>query len=267
MDELVAQLRAAGCVFAEEEAAVLRESASSAAELQDLAVRRMAGEPLEHLVGWASFDGLRVRVTAGVFVPRLRTTLLVRVAAGRLAAGDVVVDLGCGSGAIGTAVAARVPGVEVWAVDVDPAAVECARLNLPPERVLLGDLIAPLPTGLVARVVCANAPYVPTDQIGLMPPEARDHEHRVALDGGSDGLDVQRRVAAAVPALLTPGGSVLIETGRAQAAATAALLEAAGLSVRLHVDDEIAGTVVEGQTRKVVHPPPVDDPRDEGTAP
>lgn len=267
MDELVAQLRAAGCVFAEEEADVLRSSASSAEQLRDLAVRRMAGEPLEHLVGWASFDGLRVRVTPGVFVPRLRTTLLVRVAAGLLTAGDVVVDLGCGSGAIGAAVAARVPGVEVWAVDVDPAAVACARLNLPPERVLLGDLLDPLPAGLCARVVCANAPYVPTAEIGLMPPEARHHEHRVALDGGFDGLDVQRRVAAAVPALLAPDGVVLIETSRAQAAATAALLAAAGLATRLHVDDEVAGTVVAGRrTRKVVHPPPADDPREGGTA-
>jgi release factor glutamine methyltransferase len=267
MDELVAQLRAAGCVFAEEEADVLRSSASSAEQLQALAVRRMAGEPLEHLVGWAAFDGLRVRVAPGVFVPRLRTTLLVRVAAGLLAAGDVVVDLGCGSGAIGAAVAARVPGVEVWAVDIDPAAVACARLNLPPERVLLGDLLDPLPAGLAARVVCANAPYVPTGEIDLMPAEAREHEHRVALDGGADGLDVQRRVAAEVPARLVPGGSVLIETGRAQAPGTAALLEAAGLSVRLHVDDEVGGTVVEGRrTRKVAHPPPADDPRDGGTA-
>lgn len=260
MDELVAQLRAAGCVFAEEEAAVLRSAASSSEELRTLADRRVAGEPLEQVVGWAAFDGLRVRVRPGVFVPRLRTTLLVRVAAGLLAAGDVVVDLGCGSGAIGAAVAARVPGVEVWAVDIDPAAVACARLNLPPERVLLGDLADPLPAGLTARVVCANAPYVPTGEIGLLPPEARDHEHRVALDGGPDGLDVQRRVAAAVPALLAPGGSVLIETGRAQAPVTAALLEEAGLSVRLHVDDEIGGTVVEGRTRGVVHPPPVDNP-------
>lgn len=264
MDELVAQLRAAGCVFAEEEADVLRGSASSEEELRALAGRRMAGEPLEHVVGWAAFDGLRVRVTPGVFVPRLRTTLLVRLAAAVLSPGDVMVDVGCGSGAIGAAVAARVPGVEVWAVDVDPAAVACARLNLPPERVLLGDLLDPLPDGLVARVVCANAPYVPTGQIGLMPPEAREHEHRVALDGGSDGLDVQRRVAAAVPTLLAPGGVVLIETGRVQAAATAGLLEAAGLSARLHVDDQIGGTVVAG-VRKVVHPPPADDPRPRGT--
>ena len=94
------------------------------------------------------------------------------------------------------------PGVEVYAVDVDPAAVACARRNLPPDRVFEGDLYAALPRGAGGRVdvVVANAPYVPTEAIALMPREARDHEHRVALDGGADGLAVQRRVIAGRPA-------------------------------------------------------------------
>ena len=243
--ELTARLRAAGCVFAEDEAAALQEAATSAADLEAMAVRRIAGEPLEQVLGWAGFDRIRVRVLPGVFVPRLRTTLLVRLAAERLAVGDVVVDLGCGTGAIGLAVAARVPGVEVWAVDVDPAAVACARLNLPPQRVLLGDLYDPLPAGLTARVICANTPYVPTDAIALMPPEAREHEHRVALDGGTDGLAVQRRAIAGAAARLGPGGSLLIETGRRQAEATVGLVHAAGLTGTVHADDEVEGTVVE----------------------
>ena len=108
------------------------------------------------------------------------------------------------------------------AADVDPAAVACARRNLPP--VYQGDLYAALPERLRGRVdlLVVNAPYVPTAAIATMPPEARDHEPRVALDGGADGLDVQRRVAADAPAWLRPGGALLIETGADQAPRTAA---------------------------------------------
>jgi release factor glutamine methyltransferase len=246
-DALVARLRAAGCVFAEDEAAALAEAAGTPEQLEAMAVRRIAGEPLEQVLGWAGFDGIRVRVRPGVFVPRLRTTLMVRLAEPLLAPGDVVIDLGCGTGAIGAAVAARVPGVEVWAVDVDPDAVACARLNLAPERVLLGDLYAPLQDGLRASVICANAPYVPTEAIALMPPEARDHEHRVALDGGTDGLAVQRRAIAGAAVQLVDGGALLVETSRAQAPLTAALMAAAGLHPEIHTDDDIDGTVVAGR--------------------
>lgn len=263
-DELVARLRSAGCVFAEEEAAELRAAAGTAEELESMAVRRIAGQPLEQVVGAAWFDGRRIRLLPGVFVPRLRTTALVRLAADHLTGprhgrgpAPVLLDIGCGSGAIGAAVLARVPDLQVWAVDVDPVAVDCARLNLPPERVLLGDLFAPLTAGLRADVICANAPYVPTGAIGSMPPEARDHEHRVALDGGSDGLDVQRRVIGEAPRWLATGGVLLVETSLAQAPATAALMRQAGLSARVHRDDDVEGTVVEG--RQVVHPPPADD--------
>ncbi len=161
-----------------------------------MTARRVAGEPLEQVVGFAEFCGLRIAVAPGVFVPRLRSTALVRRAAHGLGPGDVVVDLCCGTGAIGAALRAAVPGLEVYAADVDPAAVDCARRNLPPDRVRCGDLYDALPHGLRGRVaaVVANAPYVPTEAIATMPPEARDHERRVALDGGADGLDVQRGV-------------------------------------------------------------------------
>ena len=245
---LVARLRAAGCVFAEEEAALLQEAAGSSA-LEDLVVRRRAGEPLETVLGWAEFAGLRIACAPGVFVPRRRTGLMVRLAVARLAgrAAPTVLDLGCGTGALGAAVAAGVPGAEVWAVDVDPAAVACARRKLPPERVLLGDLYEPLPQGLRFDTILANAPYVPTDEIALMPPEARDHEHRVALDGGADGLDVQRRAIAAAPERRAPGGGGHGGTSRPQAGGTHAQMEGAGLSAYLHTDDEVGGTVVVGQ--------------------
>ena len=230
-DALAATLRAAGCVFAEEEAALLLREASDDTALAAMVARRVAGEPLEQVVGFAEFCGLRIAVAPGVFVPRQRSTALVRRAAVGLQPGDVVVDLCCGTGALGAALAARVPGVEVHAADVDPAAVACARRNLPPDRVYEGDLYDALPGHLRGRVnaVVANAPYVPTDAIATMPPEARDHENRVALDGGTDGLDVQRRVIAGAADWLAPGGRVLVESSERQAPVSAALMVAAGL--------------------------------------
>jgi release factor glutamine methyltransferase len=235
-------------VFAEEEARLLLDEASSPAQLMTWTARRMSGEPLEHIVGWASFAGLRVAVDAGVFVPRRRSELLVEVAAREPA--TVVVDLCCGSGALGAALADRWPGAEVWAADSDPAAVACARRNLPPERVRGGDLYAALPAELLGRVdlLVVNAPYVPHDRIATMPREARDHEHRVALDGGPDGLDVQRRVVADAKTWLRPGGRLLVETGRAQADRTAALFASAGLTSTVETDDDLDGTVVLGRS-------------------
>jgi release factor glutamine methyltransferase len=246
--QLVKALRAAGCVFAEEEARLLLDEASSPAELMAWTARRMSGEPLEHVVGWASFAGLRVAVDPGVFVPRRRSELLVAVAAGSVA--DVVVDLCCGSGALGAALAARWPDAEVYAADSDPAAVTCARRNLPPQRVFGGDLYEALPDDLRGRVdlLVVNAPYVPSAAIATMPREARDHEHRLALDGGPDGLDVQRRVVSEAPAWLAPGGRVLIETGRRQADLTVGLFASAGMSASVETDDEIGGTVVLGRS-------------------
>ncbi|MGH3347852.1 MAG: putative protein N(5)-glutamine methyltransferase [Nocardioides sp.] len=259
---LVRRLRSAGCVFAEEEAALLTAAATGDA-LTALVSRRVGGEPLEHLLGWASFAGLRVAVTPGVFVPRRRTELLVRLAVEAIVPGSlvvqdgstqpknrglspVVVDLCCGSGAIGAAVKAACPGVEVYAADVDPVAVACARRNLPPDRVFEGDLYDALPVELAGRVdvLAVNAPYVPTDAIATMPPEARDHEPHRALDGGADGVALHRRVAAGADHWLAPGGRLLVETGRDQAELTAAACEAAGLLPEVVGDDDLGATAV-----------------------
>ncbi|WP_019137122.1 putative protein N(5)-glutamine methyltransferase [Cellulomonas massiliensis] len=251
-DPLVARLRAVGSVFAEDEARVLRSSASSPAHLEAMTVRRLAGEPLEHVVGWVAFDGLRLAVGPGVFVPRRRTELLARRAGDLTRPGDVVVDLCCGAGAVGAVVQHRVPSAEVHAADVDPVAVACARRNLRPDRVHEGDLFAALPPDLRGRVavLAVNAPYVPTTAIAMMPPEARDHEPLVALDGGSDGLDVHRRVAAAMAAWLAPGAAVLVETSEQQAPGTAALLAAEGCRTRVVQDEEVGATVVVGRLRE-----------------
>ncbi|MCY0945989.1 putative protein N(5)-glutamine methyltransferase [Streptomyces antarcticus] len=246
---LVERLRAAGCVFAEEEADLLVSAARDDGHLAGLLARRVAGEPLEHVVGWAEFGGLRVEVGEGAFVPRRRTEFLVREAVPLARTGAVVLDLCCGVGALGAAVAARVPGgVELHAADIDPVALAYARRNLAPYggAVWEGDLYGPLPASLRSRVdvLVVNAPYVPTDEVALMPAEARDHEPRVSLDGGADGLDVHRRVAAGALPWLAPGGHLLIETSARQSARTASALSSAGLAVRTAVSEELYATVV-----------------------
>jgi release factor glutamine methyltransferase len=248
LSSIVDALRRAGCVFAEEEAQLLVEAAASPEQLAALVARRVEGEPLEQILGWAEFYGLRVAVRPGVFVPRRRTELLVRVAAGLAVEGAIVVDLCCGSGAIGAALRSAVPRIELHAADVDPAAVACARANLVGALVWEGDLYQALPHDLRGRidVLAVNAPYVPTDAVALMPPEARDHEHRVALDGGRDGLEVVRRVALGATEWLVPGGHLLIETSVAQAPLVAEIFAHNGLSAVVHHDDDIAGTVVVG---------------------
>lgn len=225
------------------------DAASTSVQLDSLVARRVAGEPLEQVLGWAEFCGERVVVEPGVFVPRRRSGLLVDVTVGLLdGERPVVVDLCCGTGAIGLAVARRVE-VELHASDVDPVAVRCARSNLDGiGTVHEGDLFDALPADLRGRVdvVVVNAPYVPTDAIATMPPEARDHEPAVALDGGADGVDVHRRVVADVTTWLRPGGRLVIETGREQSALTVAAMEQAGLSPRVVTDDDRDATAVVG---------------------
>ena len=245
---VVDRLRAAGCVFAEDEAELLVEAAGSPDELELMVGRRVAGEPLEHVLGWVEFAGARFAVDPGVFVPRQRTLLLVREAARLARPGSTVLDLCCGSGAVGAAVLARTTGIELYAADIDPAAVANARRTIAPDRVFEGDLFAPLPAALRGRidVLVANTPYVPSDAIATMPPEARLHEARVALDGGPDGLDVQRRVAEEAPLWLRSGGSLLVEAGERQAQLTAQVFARAGLEPRVIHSDEFDATVVVG---------------------
>jgi len=251
--DLVQRLRAAGCVYAEDEAALLLEhTGSDQSALAELVAAREAGQPLETLLGWVGFDGLRVRVAPGVFVPRQRSVLLVEQAAAVAPPDGVVVDLCCGSGALGAAVAARRPDVQVWAGELDPVAVACARTNLPPERVGEGDLYDALPHALLGRVdvLVVNAPYVPHAEVGRMPREARDHEPRRALDGGGDGLDVHRRVAADAPAWLAPRGVLLIEVAPAQVTAARGLLAAHRLDAEVVTDDERGATVLRARRQR-----------------
>jgi release factor glutamine methyltransferase len=270
---VVTALRTAGCVFAEDEAQLLVSSAATDAELTTMVGQRVAGLPLEQILGWAEFCGLRIAVEPGVFVPRRRTEFLVRqaIALGWQSAQPdtpvVVLDLCCGTGALGLAVArglshghghrahtaaGRHPDprqhAEVYAADVDPVAVRCAQLNLAPVggQVYQGDLFGPLPEALRGRVdlLTANVPYIPSGEIELLPPEARLYEPQTALDGGGDGLDLLRRVAAAAPQWLAPGGSLLSEVSERQAQTAREILRAGGLGTRVKTSEEMNSTVV-----------------------
>jgi release factor glutamine methyltransferase len=255
---IVAALRAAGCVFAEDEARLLVAGARGPDELAAMVAERVGGLPLEYVLGWADFCGLRLAIDPGVFVPRRRTELLARqvvaIAGERAKQRVVVADLCCGSGAVGAAVIAGLAGlsvrVELHASDIDPVAVGCARRNIPAAngQVYEGDLYTPLPATLQGRVdvLVANAPYVPTEAIELLPQEARVYEPRIALDGGADGLDVLRRVIAGAPGWLAPGGSVLFETSDCQEPLAVEALTLAGLTARVCSSDELGATVVIG---------------------
>jgi release factor glutamine methyltransferase len=247
--EIVSTLRAAGCVFAEDEARLLTESASGPAELGEMVSRRSAGLPLEQVVGWAEFCGLRFAVRPGVFVPRRRTELLAHQAVSLARQGAAVLDLCCGTGAVGAAVARACPGIELHASDVDPVAVECARENLAGlGSVHESDLYRALPPALKGSVdlILCNAPYVPTDEITLMPPEARDHEPRQALDGGHDGLDIQRRVIDQAGEWLRLNGYLIMETSVKQAAETAKAFDRAGFTATIVTSEELDATIAVG---------------------
>jgi release factor glutamine methyltransferase len=267
-----AELRAAGCVSARAEARWLLEEAMelpagqlagrggeavpapARQRLAAMTARRVAGEPLQYVVGWAPFGSLRLAVGPGVFVPRPETEGLAELAAARLRAQPephLAVDLCTGCGAVACFLADAVPGARVFATELDPGALAWARRNAARYGVELaaGDLDEPLPPALAGRVqvLTANVPYVPSDQIELLPRDVRDHEPRLALDGGPDGLDVLRRVAALAPGWLAAGGVLLSEIAEDQGADAVRVLAGAGLTqVRLHHDLAGRHRVVEG---------------------
>jgi release factor glutamine methyltransferase len=192
-----------------------------------------------------------------VFVPRRRTEFLARVALEEVALvapparSAVVVDLCCGAGAI-AAVMARRPRTDVFAVDVDAVAVECARRNLDGvATVLHGDLVDPLPAALAGAVdvIVANAPYVPTDEIAWLPREAREHEPMATLDGGADGVELHRRIAAVAPRWLRPGGRLVVETSPVLVDRTLAAFVTHGLATAVLESPEEDATVVVGRRK------------------
>lgn len=252
-DALVVRLRAAGCVFAEDEARLLSDAAQTSDELELLTERRVSGHPLEYLLGWVEFFGLRISIDDGVFVPRRRTEFLVREAIAHANSGTTVLDLCCGCGAVGVAISSAIEGAELYAADIDPAAVANAKRNFDVfgGRVFEGDLFDALPDYLHGKVniLTANVPYVPTEAIALLPPEARDYEPWFTLDGGADGLDVLRRVAAEAPMWLASGGHLFFETGADQSMAASDIVSGAGLAARIVTSSHFHSTVIVGTRR------------------
>jgi release factor glutamine methyltransferase len=262
---LAAELRGVGCVHAEEEAeAVLAEirrrglrpgTAAGDAALRDYLERRRAGEPAEHVLGWARLAGVRVAVGPGVFIPRPWTAALVRRAAAilRRRRAPAVVDLGTGSGAIALAIQARVPAARVWATEADPTAAGWAERNcatIPEIQVCRGDLYDPLPETLAGGVdvVAGSLPYVPATALEALPRDHLGREPGLAFDGGEGGLEVVGRAIAGAPRWLGRRGHLLLEIGHGQGEAAAAMASAAGLAwPRVHRDAEGGELFIEAE--------------------
>ncbi|MCH5584810.1 putative protein N(5)-glutamine methyltransferase [Shimazuella sp. AN120528] len=254
MPTVAAQLRNAGCVFAEEEAKLLLEAAQDESGLIKMVQQRASGLPIEHVIGWSEFCGHRIAVDKGVFVPRKRTEFLVEQAVKLAKNGDIILDLCCGSGALGIVVAASLDEYQLYASDLDPKAVQCARKNVTPVggKVYEGDLFSPLPDYLQGRVniLLANTPYVPTDAIEFLPAEAREYEAWMALDGGEDGLEIQRRVASVAPLWLAPNGLLFVESSEQQALQTAEIFIQNELHPQIVRCNDLDATVVIGMKKE-----------------
>ena len=231
------RLTAAGCIAATEEAAELLAAAPDEPTLDGWLRRREQGEPLAWITGSVRFCGQMLHVAPGVYVPRVQSEELARRAASLVPDHGRAVDLCTGAGAIAAHLMAQVPTAAVVGIDVDPRAAACARRNGVPT--LVADLAGSLREELRVDVVTAVAPYVPTGELRLLPPDVQRHEPRLALDGGADGLDLVRRVIAAAARLLRPGGWLLVEIGGDQDERLAPTLGAAGFDlVTRWCDDE-----------------------------
>jgi release factor glutamine methyltransferase len=252
--------------------ALLDASNAGAGPLEELLARRLAGEPLAWITGWVRFCAARVRVDPGVFVPRPQTEALALRAAALLPADGIAVDLCAGSGAVAVVLGTARPRATVFATDVDPAAVACARRN--GVDALLGDLDEPLPLQLRHRVdvVTAVVPYVPTEELHLLPRDVLAHEPRRALDGGPRGTVMLERATRAATRWLRPGGSVLLELGGEQAVELSTTMLDAGLSaIRVHRDEEGRDRAIEarrpesafgGPVKRETTPAELAEPRD-----
>ena len=225
-------------------------SAQLAERYGDAVRRRARREPLQRILGWEEFRGLRVRLTDAVLVPRPETEALVEWALALLPARGgrrlLAVDLGTGSGCIACALAAERPDLDVVAIDVSPAAAAVARENANALgltariRVVAADLLDGV-RDLGADLIVSNPPYLPTGLVPELPPEVRTHEPVVALDGGADGLALIRRITAIAHRALRASGVLVVETaGGAQATAAAALLRTADFA-QVAVRADLAG--------------------------
>ena len=227
-EEVTAQLRAAGCVFAEDEADILRETAGDdTGHLARLVRARADGAPLEPLVGWVEFSGRRLSVGPGVFVPRQRTLRLLDLVLGELrrppgTRARTFVEAFAGVAPLAAVVSSELPGMRVLACEPDPAALQHATANLASRGAALpSDVLSGLPDADRGHVdvIAAVPPYVPDDDMALLPREARDHEPASALRGGPDGLRWIRALIDEASDWIQPGGLLLVELSDHQLAA------------------------------------------------
>ena len=246
---VVQALAAGGAIDPATEAdALLDASNAGVGLLEELLARRLAGEPLAWLIGWVRFCATRIRVDPGVFVPRPKTEALAHRAVALLPADGIAVDLCAGSGAVAVILGAARPRATVIATDIDPVAIACAHRN--GVEALLGDLDEPLPPALRGRVdvVTAVVPYVPTEELHLLPRDVLAHEPCRSLDGGPRGTEVLERATRAAARWLRPGGSVLLELGGDQADELSTTMAATGFSaIRVHRDEEGRDRAIEAR--------------------
>lgn len=217
--------------------------------------RRLAGEPVAYLVGSKEFRSLLLDVDARVLVPRPDTEILVETALALLApaaaAGEEeggkagrVVDVGTGSGAVALALKKERPDLELLAVDRSSGAAAVARANA--EKLALavevfeGDLLAPVAARGPFALIVSNPPYIPTAEVATLAVEVRK-EPMAALDGGTDGLDVIRRLVHDAPPLLEPGGALALEVGAGQAPSVAQLFASDGRYAAATVATDLGG--------------------------
>jgi len=249
-------LQRGGVLAPDEEAdALLEASSEGVGPIEELISRRLRGEPLAWITGWVRFCDQRIRIDPGVFVPRPHTQDLARRAASLLPVDGIAVDLCTGSGAVAAVLVAARPRATVLATDVDPRAVACARRN--GVHALVGDLDEPLPAGTLGRVdvMTAVVPYVPSEELHLLPRDVLAHEPRRALDGGPRGTMLLARAAEAAARRLRNGGTVLLELGGDQAAELADRLAAVGLSeIQVHRDAEGQDRAIEARSPRPRRP-------------
>jgi release factor glutamine methyltransferase len=220
------------------------------ADLREAVRRRGQREPLQHIVGSTGFFGLDLKSDPRALIPRPETERLVECAltflAGRPEPAALALDYGTGGGCIAIVLATRLPGLKCHALDCSAAALELARENAAHHAVLnrlellQGDDFTALPAGVVYDLIISNPPYIATAEIELLAPEVRDHDPRIALDGGTDGLDVYRRIARSAGARLATAGRLFLELGDGQAEPVRRLLHAHNWIVE-SVDKDYAG--------------------------
>jgi len=194
-----------------------------------MVARRGRREPLQHILGTQEFCGLEFEVTPEVLIPRHDTESLVNEALSRMPAARSVLDIGTGSGCIAVALACKLPGASVTAVDISEAALAVSRRNAEKNGVVIEFLQGSLFEPVVGRrfdLMVSNPPYIPSQDIESLQPEVRDFDPRGALDGGKDGLEVYRALIPAAAVLLNPGGWLLVEVGIGQATDVAQMFRA-----------------------------------------